>query len=170
LADSALPFSNKTHIGVVEEQGARVATVEEFRRRFGVDALIRLHSTDFALLDRVGRVFVHFNLETTLNEAGHRYAILPIIKPGSRLSDGGEVLPIVDPSRFRLGTCTAVAQRVPLDQITADQFAHSLPTIQTTKQLQAALMTRYAHMFPDLTEKEILARGCAVTRLVLDNQ
>jgi hypothetical protein len=129
LAGSALPFSNETHIGLLEEKGERIAPVAELRRRFGVDALIRLRSTDFALLSRVSRVFVHFNLETTLNEAGWRYAILPIIRPGRRLSNGREILPMVDPSQFRLATCAEVIQRIPIDQITADQFAHSLPTI-----------------------------------------
>jgi len=62
-----------------------------------------------------------------------------------------------------------VLQHVPVGQVTAEQFAHSLPTIRTVQQLRAVLIARYAHMFPDLTDDELIARGCAVTRLVFDD-
>jgi hypothetical protein len=146
----------------------RVAAVDELCHRFGLDALIRLHADDFALLSTIGRVFAHFNLEVTLNEVGRRYALLPILKPGQRRPDGREVLPIVDPTRLRYGLCTQVLQRVPVGQITSTHFAYSLPTIRTVEQLQAALIKRYAHMFPDLSHEAIIARGCAVTRLALE--
>jgi hypothetical protein len=170
LTQTALPFSDKTWIQITDDGGARTVLVEELCRHLGVDALVRLRSTDFALLSEVSGQFVHFNLEATLNEVGRRYAILPIVQPGSRLADGREVLPIVDPRRLRRATCVEVVQRIPTDRVTDDQFAHSLPTIRTTGELEAALVERYAPMFPSLTEKELLARGCAVTRLVLEDQ
>ncbi len=164
------PLSNKTHIGILDAGGEKVVRVEELRDSFNVDGLIRLHAEDFALLVTISQLFVHFNLEITLNEVGRRYAILPIVKPGQSLSDGQEVLPIVDPGRFRLGTCIEVLQRVPLDQVTAEQFAHSLPTIRTPEQLRSTLVKRYAKIFPRLTNAEIITRGCTVTRFVLDQQ
>ena len=45
-----LPFSNSTHIGVVDDHGAKVMPVARLRRHFGVADLIRLHAADFALL------------------------------------------------------------------------------------------------------------------------
>jgi hypothetical protein len=44
----------------------------------------------------------------------------------------------------------------------------SLPGIRSTKQLRAALLQRYGAMFPGLDEAQVAARGCAITRLVLN--
>ena len=163
-----LTFSNHTHIGVADDHGAGVVPVDHLRRRFGVADLIRLHEADFALLARVGPCFVHFNLAATTNQLWQRYALVPIVKPGERTANGEEVLPVVDPRRYRLATCTGVVQHVPLDQVTADQFACSLPTIRNVDALRAALLARYRGLFPGLTDPEIVARGCAVTSLDLD--
>ncbi|GJD47942.1 hypothetical protein OPKNFCMD_0655 [Methylobacterium crusticola] len=167
------PWSNGTHVGIPGPDGARIVPVADLARRLGVDALIRLHPEDFAALSGIRRTLVHFNLEETLNAAGRRYALLPILRPGHRDGDrdrggGAEVLPVLDPTRFRRGLCTAVIQRVPVRSVTADLLAHSLPTIRTREALAAALVRRYADLFPDLGAAEIVARGCAVTRLVLD--
>ena len=163
-----LLFSNKKLIGVVEGGGRKVVPVEYLRRHFRVDALIRLHLEEFAGLAALDRHFVHFNLEMTLNEVGRRYAILPIVVPGRRAVDGQEMLPVVDPGRFRLATCTAVLQRFSIDRVTAEDFVHSLPTIKTVEQLRAALIRRYAKLFPELSSGALIARGCAVTHLRLD--
>jgi len=82
--------------------------------------------------------------------------------------NGSEVLSIVDVRRFRTGTCTEVLQYVPLASVTAEQLALSLPGIRSTKQLRAALLQRYGAMFPGLDEAQVVARGCAITRLVLN--
>jgi len=34
--------------------------------------------------------------------------------------------------------------------------------------LRAALLQRYSAMFPGLDETQVVARGCAITRLILD--
>jgi hypothetical protein len=165
---ASLPFSVKTHVGVLDENGnERVQTVAELRSHFGVDALIRLQGQDFDQLGQAGteRFFVHFNLEETLNEVGKRYALLPILRPGYRTGDGAEVLPIIDISRHRTGVCDQVLQRVPLGTVSDEHFRYSLPTIRSADQLRAALIDRYVRMFPHLPADELVARGCAVTRL-----
>lgn len=163
-----LPFSNATHVGVIEAGAEKTLPIAELGRRLGVNALIRLQPDDFAQLDRTSRHWVHFNLEATLNQPGLRYAVLPILRQGHRRDDGQEVLPVIDPTQRRLGLCTAVFQRVPVDHVTTEQFAHSLPTIRTPDALRAALVHRYGRMFPRLSEAEIVARGCAVTHLLFD--
>lgn len=170
MQTAGLPLSNKSYVGVREAGDERIVPIDELRRRFSVDALIRLHAEDFGLLPARCRVLVHFNLEMTTNEVGRRYALVPILEAGRRLADGREVLPIVDPTRHRLGTCVEVIQRVPLDRVTAEQFSHSLPNIQTSRQLREALLRRYVDMFPSLTDEEIIARGCAMTRIRFDDQ
>ena len=168
VTDSDLPFSSNSHIGVVGAGGATaVVATEALLQRYHVDGIIRLHADDFALLGGTLGVFVHFNLGSTLNKAGERYVLLPIVKQGHRLPDGREVLPVVDPDQFRIGVCLSVQQRVPIGDVTAGDFAHSLPTLRTAAQLRAVLLTRYAPMFPDRTAEAILSHGCAVTRLRL---
>lgn len=163
-----LPFSNKTHTGVLAEGREHIVPIERLLRQFAVDGLLRLHSTDFAELPAHHRLFVHFNLEVTTNEVGRRYAVVPIVKPGRRLPDGRELLPIIDPSHRRVGTCVAVIQRVAIDQITVEQFSHSLPSIRTPHKLREALLRRYSPMFPTLSGEEIVARGCAITQMAFD--
>ncbi len=165
-----LPLSNTTHIGILDSLGERVVLIEDLRRHLRVDALIRLHSDEFALLTTDCRSFVHFNLEFTLNEVGRHYAIVPIVRAGKRLPDGREVLPLIDPAPARRGICAEVIQSLPLDKVTPALFASSLPNIRTQEQLRAALLNRYERMFPHLSKEEILERGCAVTRITFDDE
>jgi hypothetical protein len=167
--DSAavLALSDRTHIGVIEEGREAVVPVAELCERYGVDALIRLAAEDYGLLEAMRGNFVHFNLEFTLNEAGKRYAVLPILRPGRRDPNGAEILPVVDQHRFRVGLCKEVLQHVPLAGVAPAHFAHSLPNIRTPAELEAALLKRYAPMFPMLSARELVARGCAITSLVL---
>ena len=169
MAVEPLPLSDATHVRVASPAGERVVAIEELRRQLGVDALIRVHEADFALIPKQVRLLVHFNLEVTLNEAGRRYAVTPITRAGMRLPGGDEVLPAVDPSRARRCTCLKVAQRLPIKDVTAEQLASSLPNIRNADQLRAALLRRYKGMFPGLSDDEILSRGCAVTYLAFDD-
>lgn len=168
--NAELPFSTPSHVGIVDDTGERVVATVAVHARLGVDALIRLHADDFALLDRVGRTFVHFNLERTTNRVGLRYALVPIWRAGSRDAGGAEVLPVVDVRRLRTGTCIEVLQRVPLDSVTEAQLSLSLPGIRSVGQLRAALVQRYGAMFPGLDEAQLAAHGCSITRLNLDEQ
>jgi len=165
--DAALPLSTKSHIGIVDDEGERVVATGTVHLRLGVSGLIRLHADDYTLLGQAGRIFVHFNLERTTNRVGERYAMVPIWRAGFRDGNGGEVLPIVDVRRFRTGTCTEVLQHVSLASVTTEQLALSLPGIRSTEQLRAALLQRYGAMFPGLDERQVVARGCAITRLIL---
>ncbi|TGD96603.1 hypothetical protein [Methylobacterium nonmethylotrophicum] len=163
-----LPISNSRHVAVAEGAAARVVAVADLAAALRVDALIRLHEEDFSGLTEIGRDLVHFNLERTINRVGSRYALLPILRPGRRGPDGSEELPVLDPTRYRRGLCTQVRQRVPVAAVTPDLFAVSLPAIRDAGALAAALIRRYAGLFPDLAPSEIVARGCAITRLRLD--
>ena len=165
---AALPISNSRHVAIAEGGATRVVAVADLAASLGAEALIRLHEADFAALAAVGRDLVHFNLERTINRAGTRYALVPIVRPGRRRPGGPEELPVLDPTRFRTGLCVAVRQGVPVVEVPAPLFAISLPTIRDADALAAALVRRYAELFPDLGPAEIVGRGCAVTRLRLD--
>ncbi|KMO22663.1 hypothetical protein [Methylobacterium platani] len=163
-----LPISNSRQVAVWDGAAERVVAIADLAASLGADALIRLHEADFSELAGVGRDLVHFNLERTINRVGLRYALLPIRRPGRRRPGGPEELPVLDPGRFRTGLCVAVRQGVPVTAVTPDLFAASLPTIRDADSLAAALVRRYGGLFPDLAPAEIVARGCAVTRLRLD--
>jgi hypothetical protein len=164
-----LPISNSRHVAVAEGGLTRVVAIADLAASLGVDALIRLHGEDFSGLAGLGRDLVHFNLERTINRAGLRYALLPILRPGHRRPGGAEELPVLDPTRFRTGLCVAVCQRVPLAAVAPGLFNASLPTIRDADALAAALVRRYAGLFPDLDPAALAARGCAITRLRLDD-
>ncbi len=155
-----LAFSNRSHTRIVDDNGEQIVEVRDLCARLSVDALIRLHSRDHALLESLRWKYVHFNLETTLNRVDERYAILPIVKSGYRTPDGCEVLPVLDPRRYRIGRCNMVLQHVPIESVPSNFFEHSLPTIQTVGELAAALINRYAPLFSPNDGGTSLARVC----------
>lgn len=168
VSGAALGTSEGERIGIIDGDVAAIISLAEFQRRLGVEGWIRLHPDDFAAVHAFTDRWVHFNLGTTSNLAGHRYAIVPIVRPGHRGADGRETLAYVDVGQSRVGLCIAVRQSVPLDQVTASDFAASLPNICTAAQLAAALIGRYARMYPTLSSTELLAKGCAITTIELD--
>lgn len=166
----SLPISNSRHVAVADGGTTRVVAIAALAASLGADALIRLHEEDFSALAGHGSDLVHFNLERTINRVGLRYALLPIRRAGRRRPGGAEELPVLDPTRFRTGLCVAVRQRVPVAAVTPELFAASLPTIRDADALAAALVRRYAGLFPDLDPGDLVARGCAITRLRLDEE
>jgi len=162
-----LPLSDTSSIGVLEDGREIVMPIRELCARLQVDALIRLHEQDFRFLERERTSFVHFNLEFTLNEVGRDYAIVPIVIAGRRSATGSEVLPVINPSFARRGVCTEVIQHLPIEAVTSEQFADSLPNVRTAKELGDALLRRYQQMFPEKSPQDLLDRGCALTRLSL---
>jgi hypothetical protein len=165
LTSSGLPLSNRSHNRIIDDNGERVIAVKDLCDLFRVDALIRVHEQDYALICQLADKYVHFNLEFTLIEQGKRYAILPIVKPGFRKRDKEEVLPVLDPRRYRIGRCEAVLQHVPLENVSTEHFQHSIATIRTIDDLKKALWLRYAPMFPALTSDQLFSRGCAITQI-----
>jgi hypothetical protein len=161
-----LPLSNAAHVCVLDNGAERVVLVKDLCSRLAVDALIRLHASEFDLISLHDRFLVHFNLEFTLNQVGCYYAVVPIIKAGQRNPDGEEALPVINPDVLRRGVCTDVLQKISIDSVTEHQFSESLPNIRTVEDLKEALVRRYGRMFPNLSSKMLLDRGCAITRIV----
>jgi hypothetical protein len=156
--------SDGTKIGILDDQGAEATiSFDEFCSRLGVEGWVRLHPGDYADLATLNAEFVHFNLEVTDNTVGKRYAVVPILRPGKRLADGREQLPVVDTSGYRIAICVEVIQRLPVDRVTDEQFRHSLPSIRSTADLRKALISRYAPMLPNISTDDLLARGTAVS-------
>src|SRR5262245_10495491 len=140
MSRQELNRSNRSHTGILHNGGERIVQVGDLCERLGVHALIRLHSLDYALFQTLQQKYAHFNLETTSNQIGKRYAVLPIIRRGYRTQNGEEILPILDPEQHTIGWCDVVLQRVPIDQVSSEFFRYSLPTIQTAKALATALI------------------------------
>ncbi|AYD02045.1 hypothetical protein [Neorhizobium sp. NCHU2750] len=157
--------SDGTKIGILDDQGTEtVISFDEFCSRLGVDGWVRLHGSDYSGLAALATELVHFNLGVTDNAVGRRYAMVEILRPGKRLADGGEQLPVVDISRYRLADCIEVIQHLPLDDITAEQLRHSLPSIRSKAEVRKALIARYRPMLPKASEDDLLAHGIALSR------
>ncbi len=163
MNSNTLPLSVSTHIKVVRSNEEKEVTVAELRDLLRVDALIRLQEREFRTLPRGYRYYTHFNLERTTNAVGKRYAIVPILKPGKRLEDGTELLPVIDVTPARVGVCLEVRQRVSIGNVGQRYFDYSLPHIKTPEQVKEVLLARYLSMFPGLADEEILSRGCAIS-------
>lgn len=158
-------LSESAKIGILDSHGTEVTiSFDEFCSRLNVDGWVRLHPGDYSQLSALETDFVHFNLGTTDNTVGKRYAIVPILRPGRRLSDGTEQLPIVDITRHRAAICIEVIQRLPVDQIGADQLQHSLPSIRSAVDIEKALVARYSPMHPNMTPGNLVALGAALSR------
>jgi hypothetical protein len=50
-------------------------------------------------------------------------------------------------------------QRVPIEEVSPEHFAHSIETIMTIGELKKALIQRYAPLFPSVRPEQLL---CAV--------
>ncbi|MBL8670651.1 MAG: hypothetical protein JNK11_08375, partial [Alphaproteobacteria bacterium] len=162
MTTQPLPRSSSSFTLIAEGGGERTVGVQVLRERLGADGLASLPERDHALLQSLRNAYVHFTLECTSNEVGRLYAVLPIVAAGFRTLDGQEVVPALDPGRCNLGRCIDVMQRVPIDSVPSDLFEHSLPTIRTHDELAAALIGRYAPLFPRMARQELLSRGCAL--------
>lgn len=165
MTNTKLPLSNRSYNRIVDDHGERAVAVKDLCDLFGVDALIRVHERDYALIGRLAEKYVHFNLELTLNEQGKHYAVLPIVKSGFRNQNNEEILPVLDPQRYRIGRCDAILQQVPVESVSTEHFRYSISTIRTVDELKMALLLRYAPMFPTLTSDQLLSRGCAITQI-----
>lgn len=161
--------SDGTRIGVIDDAGGeRFITLAEFCALLNVDGWVRMHPADFAAAAALGRHFTHFNLATTANKVGLRYALVPIARAGYRSEDGVEVLPFVGLSAARSARCIEIRQSVLIADLGPADFQHSLPSIQTPDQLRAVLIDRYAKMHPGLPQAELLQRGCAISTFEFD--
>ncbi|TCR82273.1 hypothetical protein [Rhizobium sp. BK376] len=160
-------ISDGTRIGIIDRNGKSVISAAEFQTRLDVDGWIRLSSSDYGQLSDWQEKLVHFNLGRTTNQAALRYAIVPIIERGWRNADGSEEPAYVSLTSYAVGICIDVEQRVALTEVTEDHFRHSLAGISGRRELEAALLMRYRPMFPDFSDGEILAQGCAITTLRL---
>ncbi len=162
-----LPISNSRHVAVADGPGSRVVAVADLAASLGVDALIRLHEEDFFGSGR-GRPRPR-PLQPGAHDQPRRPALRPAADPASRRRRPGgvEELPVLDPARFRTGLCVAVRQGVPVAAVPPALFRASLPAIRDADALAAALVRRYAGLFPDLAPADLVARGCAITRLRL---
>lgn len=160
-------ISDGTRIGVIDQTGKFVISAAEFQTRLGVDGWIRLSRNEYSQLWAQQDKLVHFNLGRTTNQAGLRYAIVPIVEHGWRNADGSEEPAYVSLTSYAVGLCTDVEQHVALADVGDDHFRHSLAGISGRRELEETLLMRYKPMFPELSDGEILAQGCAITTLQL---
>lgn len=155
--------SNGTNVGVVDAEGERVITLTEFCERLDVDGWVRMHPNDFAAATVLQQRVTHFNLATTSNQIGRRYALVPIIRAGYRSADGVEVLPFVGLEDALKARCIEVRQNVQINDFRPGDFQHSLPTVRSQQQLRSVLIDRYGKLHPGLDHDELLRQGCAIS-------
>ncbi len=155
----SLPISNSRHVAVTEGGTTRVvATVPELAASLGVDALIRLHEEDFFGIG--GSRKRPRPLQPRTHDQPRRPALRPAADPASRPPPARwrEELPVSTrpmpdrpvrrgaPARARGGG-------------DADLFAPRCGRSAMRRRLAAALVRRYAGLFPDLDPADLVAGG-----------
>jgi hypothetical protein len=140
----------------------------EFEVAHRVDGAIRILDEEYADIDRTLPFFTHFNLEFSGHRIGAKYVLPRITEQGYYRAPGDEVLPILSFDDVLVGTCTGIREHVPYKALRDGDFQYSMKHIQNVSELKKAILRRYSVSMPNLTEKEILNLGVAITTLRLE--
>lgn len=133
-----------------------------------IDGVIRIVREEYSEIDTSLPYFTHFNLEFGGHKIGARYALPKIIERGYYRSSDDEVPPTLSFNKALVGVCVRVCEHVPYQAFRPEDFRYSMKHIQNVEQLKKAIIARYSVSMPDLSEKEILLRGVAMTILRID--
>jgi hypothetical protein len=140
----------------------------EFDLAHHVDGVIRILEEEYKDIDHTLPFFTHFNLEFSGHRIGAKYILPRIIEQGYYRTPDDEVLPVLSFEGAIVGTCTGIREHVPYKTLRDKDFQYSMKHIQNMSELKKAILGRYGVSMPNLTEKEILNLGLAITTLRLE--
>lgn len=141
-----------------------ISSWEEIYKRFGIDGVIRIHKKDYDQFPK-GDIVTHFNLEKCNHVPGKIYALAKIIIPGFFLSSAVDQSPLLDFSQCYVAQCLSVKEKIPYENLTEEDFAHSFLNIHNTFELKKEILWRYKQSLPDLSDEAILSLGVSMTTL-----
>lgn len=149
--------------GVVEDVQAPT-----FNTAHHIDGIIRIVGEEYLGIDTSLPYLTHFNLEFSGHRIGAIYALPKIMKRGYYRSLQDEVPPTLSFRGALVGVCVGVREHTPYRALQEKDFRYSMSHIQTVEQLQEAIILRYFVSMPNLSKREILERGVAITTLRLE--
>jgi len=158
---------NPTIKYLIQNKNQKIIEVnkKKFDSKNNIEGVIRIHEKDYPFIPSDTPYFTHFNLQNSRNIINEIYALPKIIKPGYFNKNGKEVLPILSFENCYIGKCISIDEEINYNKITLDHFKYSLTNIQSVKELKKEIIFRYSISMPDLTEKEIITLGVAITNI-----
>ena len=136
----------------------------KFLKKYGLANVIRLRPEEYAAIDRKATYLTLFNLQYTGHQIGKIYALALVVTPG-HYHQSKEVLPVLSFKNCLIAECLAVKNGVSYSKLSAEDFTHSLATIKNISQLKTVILQKYSQSMPELSAKEIVLMGVAITKL-----
>ena len=135
-----------------------------FFKRYNVHCNIQILSKDFNLIKKKKKKFTHFNIQYTVHKATRNYLLMKIHRPG--FFDGNTYKEsILDGNNFILAKCLFAKNYINYNQLKKTDFKYSLNIIKNKNTLKKAIKRRYKKTLSNLSDKEKLSQGVAITKL-----
>ena len=135
-----------------------------FVKKHKIDNIIRILPHDFNLINKNMNWYTHFNILDTVNKPGKKYLIIRIYKRGHY--DGTTYKqPVLENKHFILARSISVKNNVDYINLNKNVFKHSTSNIKSIKDLKKAIKRRYKKTLSNLSDKEKLSQGVAITKL-----
>ena len=138
--------------------------INNFKKKYNVDKIIRLLDQDFKLIKKSMNKFMHFSIQQTAHEAGQNCLLVKIYKKGYF---NGRVYkqPILYNNNFILTKCLSAENNIDYTNLKKKDFKYSLSNIKNVYSLKKAIIRRYKKSLSHLSNSKKLSLGIATTEL-----
>jgi len=159
---------NSTSILIWQDNQEQVVDEHTVLSQSGADAMIRIQTEDYRCLPPTQDRLNHFNLPNSKHHLGFKYILPRIIRKGYK-TEQEEVLPLLDFQGSRLGECTKYISHISYEDLQKSHFRFSFTHIKNQEELLRAMINRYRHSRPYLSEKDIEQMGVSFTEITFIN-
>lgn len=141
-------------IGGEEKIFDRDLVMEDLR----VKDIVRFQKEDFPNIDATpGAIFLHFNIEKSVNVPGEKYLLALIHRGGV---PGQE--PTLSFEGALIAECVEAKSNLRYEELTEEQLAQSLPGLRDVSSLQDTMVDRYSKS-RGLSREQVIALGLGYT-------
>ena len=153
---------NNTRLTIIKDQKKKTILREDLLAKFNTSNTIRIKQEEYGNIPQP--IFTHFNLQTTNHLKGEKYILAKIVQQGF-FNTTTEQQPLLSLENVYVAECIDIKNNLSYDELTNDDFKHSMKHIKNKEELQKTILKRYKKSMPQLTTKEILDLGVAKTTL-----
>jgi len=153
------------------KKGKKIIVIDgnKVRKKYDIDAIIKLSDLDFKEIKKNTKKLTHFNIQYTGHKRGKKYLIVKIAR-GGHFDDRLRVPArpaILNSTNFILAKCIYVRNNVRYENLKKNSFYSSLKNIKNVASLKSAIIRRYKKSLAHLTNYEKLSLGVAITKLII---
>ena len=153
------------------KKGKKIIVIDgnKIRKKYDIDAIIKLADLDFKKIKKNTKNLTHFNIQYTGHKRGKKYLIVRIARRGH--FDGRQNVSarpaILNSTNFILAKCVYVRNNVRYENLKKNSFYNSLSNIKNVTSLKSAIIRRYKKSLAHLSSYEKLSLGVAITKLII---